>query len=83
MYRIIFGDQPLKFFNKLDKTNQERIGKKIEELKHNPQMGVPLVGNLAGLWKIRIGDYRAIYQIKNNELIVLVLKMGHRKNIYD
>jgi len=41
------------------------------------------VGKLAGLWSLRIGDYRALYQIRHNELIILVLKIGHRKNIYD
>jgi len=82
MYNIEFEPEALKFFKKQDKLIQKRIGKKIESLKQNPEIGKPLTGKLSGLWSLRIGDYRTIYQIKNNELIVLVLKIGHRKNIY-
>ena len=57
--------------------------KKFNELEKNPELGKPLTANLAGLWSLRFGDYRAIYQIKQSELIILVLKLGHRKNIYD
>lgn len=72
-----------KFLAKLDKNIKGRIMNKFRELENNPKLGISLTANLAGLWKLRIGDYRAIYQIKNEELIILVLKIGHRKNIYD
>jgi len=83
MYKIIFEKQPIDFFNKLDKNLQERIGKKIEKLKQNPKEGIPLIGNLAGQWKLRIGDYRLIYQIFQDKLLILIVNAGHRKNIYD
>jgi len=83
MYRIHFTKKAANFIRKLDKINQERISKKIDELKNNPELGVPLTGNLAGLWKLRIGDYRAIYQIIHNEFIILILRLRHRKNAYD
>ena len=56
---------------------------KLKELRTNPEIGKPLVGRLSGLWRLRIGKYRAIYQIRKNELIVFVLRVGHRKNVYD
>ena len=83
MYEIIFDKSAAKFFKKLDKTLQERIGKKIELLKDNPMLGESLIGNLSGLKKLRIGDYRVIYKIKNEQLVVLILDIGHRKNIYE
>ncbi|MBS3141113.1 type II toxin-antitoxin system RelE/ParE family toxin [Candidatus Woesearchaeota archaeon] len=82
MYNIRFEKRAADFFRKLEKPIQERIGKKIENLKTNPKLGVPLTGDLVGLWKLRIGDYRVIYQIKENELIIYVLKIGHRRNVY-
>jgi len=82
MYKIILEKKPENFFRKLEKKEQERIAKKFNELEKNPELGKPLTANLAGLWSLRIGDYRAIYQIKNDELIILVLKLGHRKNVY-
>lgn len=83
MYKIIFEKPAEKFFRKLDKKDQERIGRKILELENNPELGKPLTGKLAGLWSLRSGDYRALYQIRHNELLILVLKIGHRKNAYD
>ncbi|MBS3155595.1 type II toxin-antitoxin system RelE/ParE family toxin [Candidatus Woesearchaeota archaeon] len=83
MYRIILEKKPEKIFRKLERKEQERITKKFNELEKNPELGKPLTANLAGLWSLRFGDYRAIYQIKQSELIILVLKLGHRKNIYD
>jgi mRNA interferase RelE/StbE len=83
MYEVRLMSPAEKFFKKLERSNQQRLMKKLSELENNPRIGIPLTGNLAGLWKLRIGDYRAIYQIKDNELLVLVLRLGHRKNIYD
>ena len=82
MYDLILDKNALKFFEKLDKNIQERIGKKIEKLKENPRLGKPLVGRLSRLWSLRIDKYRAVYKIIDNKLIVIILDIGHRKNIY-
>ena len=82
MYEIKFRKKALNFFNKLDKPIQEQIGNKIEKLKKDPFLGKPLVGNLSGLFSLRINKYRIIYHPKKEELIILVLDIGHRKNIY-
>ena len=82
MYNIKFKKRALKFFNKLNTSDQEIIGKKIEKLKTNVELGKPLTGNLSGLWSLRFGKYRALYQIQGGELIILILDLGHRKNIY-
>ena len=44
--------------------------------------GKPLHGELTGLWRYRIGNYRVICQIIDKEIVVLVVKVGHRKNVY-
>ncbi len=82
MYEIKFKEKAFRYFNKLNKFDQKKIGKKIEKLKENPQLGIPLIGNLSGLWKLRIGKYRIIYQIRKAELLIFILDIGHRKNIY-
>ena len=79
MYRIILQKPADRFLKKLEKTEQRRVIKKLKELRENPYIGVPLVANLSGLWRLRMGDYRVVYQIKNEELIIMVLKIGHRK----
>jgi mRNA interferase RelE/StbE len=83
MYSVNLDKNAKNFLKKLDNAEQKRIIKKLTELRDNPWIGKTLTGNLAGLWKLRIGDYRAIYKIINDKLIVLVIKIGHRKNIYD
>jgi mRNA interferase RelE/StbE len=83
MYNIEFDKKAADFFRKLDEPLQKRIGKKIELLKNSPHSGIPLVGNFSGFYKLRIGDYRVIYKIKNEQLTILILDIGHRKNVYD
>jgi len=82
MFNIIFDKKAAIYFKKLDSENKIRIGKKLEDLKTNPELGKPLTGNLSGLWSLRIGKYRLIYQIKNQELVIFILDLGHRKNVY-
>jgi len=83
MYSLEFSEKAADFIRKLDKSIQKRITKKIEELKENPYLGEALVGNLAGLWKLRIGDYRITYKVERERLLIFIIKAGHRKNIYE
>ena len=43
---------------------------------------LPLSGNLSGLYKLKVGDYRAIYELDHNKMIITVHKIGHRRDIY-
>ena len=82
-YEVLLSEDSERFLKKCDKSIKNRIMDKLENLEDNPRQGKLLTANLAGLWSLRIGDYRAIYKIKDNELLVLVIEIGHRKNIYD
>lgn len=80
-YEIIFSDQALRQLKKLEKTVQERIIAALERIRIRPQAYVTkLVGDPG--YKLRVGDYRIIMDIDNRKLTILVLKAGHRKNIY-
>lgn len=82
MYKISLDSSTKKSLRKLDSYNQKKIINKLKKLRENPEMGKPLIGNLSGLWRLRIGKYRVIYQIKKFELLIFVLDIGHRKTIY-
>jgi len=82
MFEVRLENSARIFLKKLDKQNQKRIIKKLKELGKDPELGKPLVGKLAGLWSLRFGKFRAIYQVRRNELLIFVLKLGHRKNVY-
>lgn len=71
---------------KLDRPIQRRIldwlDDRIEGCKNPRHFGEPLKGDLAGLWRYRVGDYRILCDIRDQEVVVLVLSVGHRRRIY-
>ncbi|MBL7206097.1 MAG: type II toxin-antitoxin system RelE/ParE family toxin [Candidatus Aenigmarchaeota archaeon] len=80
MFKILLHTLSLKSLEKLDKEVQFQIRKKLRELEEFPeQRGKHL--RYTQFWSLRIGDYRAIYEIKNKEVIVLFI--GHRDRVYD
>ena len=72
----------LKELSGITKSDRLRIIAAIDDLGLNPYRGSALKGELKGLRRIRIGSYRVIYEIREAELIVLVVAAGHRRNIY-
>lgn len=84
---IDFSAPAQKQFGKLDQSARKKITHYLEmriESAENPRcFGKPLSGDLAGLWRYRIGDYRLICNIQDHELVVLVLKVGYRRNVYE
>ena len=67
---------------KLERNIQERIISSLERIRIRPEAFITtLVGDPG--YKLRIGDYRVIMDIDKNNLIILVIKVGHRKNIYN
>jgi len=83
-YKILFSESSRKQFSKLDKQTQKQIIKYLEtRVTKDPLFfGKSLTGNKKGLWRYRVKDYRIICNIHLNELVVLVIKVGHRKEIY-
>ena len=82
MYEILFSLKAKKQFLKLEKTSQERIISALERIRTRPEFFITkLVGDPG--YKLRVGDYRVIMDIDKNNLIILVIKVGHRKNIYN
>ena len=81
-----FDERALKDLKKMDRAAQRAIIAYLDERiagNEDPKrFGKPLAGDLAGLWRYRLGSYRIICQIQDNELLVLVLTVGHRRNIY-
>jgi mRNA interferase RelE/StbE len=81
MYDIILVKSVEKFLDKLNSKDQERIILSLEKLRIRPEAYlIRLVGEK--LYKFRVGNHRLIIDFKKEQLIVLVVKIGHRKNIY-
>lgn len=84
-WKIKFSDRAEKQLRKLDKATAKRILKYLKEnVVSDPKaVGKYLKGNLADLWRYHIGDYRLICVFEHGELVILVLEIGHRREIYD
>lgn len=83
-YRIEFLKTAIKELSKLPKDIQQNIRDRIDLLTTNPYpTDVKKLKNGNGRLRIRVGNYRIIYIIENKKLVVLVIKIGHRSNIYN
>lgn len=81
MYEIIFSRKAKKQLFKLERTIQERIIFTLERIRIRPEDYLTkLIGDPG--YKLRVGDYRVIMDIDKTNLLVLVIKIGHRKDIY-
>ena len=82
VYEIIFSQKAKKQLFKLEKVIQERIISALERIRIRPEAYVTkLVGDPG--YKLRVGDYRVIMDIDKDNLLILVIKVGHRRNIYE
>jgi mRNA interferase RelE/StbE len=82
MYDVKFIATAQKQLQKLPPNSQNRIVQKIEEISSNPRLsGYIKLSNRDG-YRVRIGDYRIIYDIFDAELIVLIINIDHRKQVY-
>lgn len=86
-WTVEFDDAAAKELRKLDRQAQSDILRYFREriaTDENPRrFGKPLSGELAGLWRYRVRDYRMICNIEDDKLIVLVIRVSHRKDVYE
>ena len=82
-YRIEVKRSAAKAIKKIPKPDQKRISEKIDNLAKNlPNPDITKMKGNNPFHKIRVGDYRIIYEIQDDVLLILIIKIGHRKDIY-
>ena len=82
-YSIEFRPAVLKSLKRFPKKDLVRLKKKIDELGTNlPNSNITKMKGNNPFHKIRSGDYRIIYEIHNNRIVILIVKIGHRKDVY-
>ncbi len=83
VYRVEFAPRAEGEFRKLPRPAQVRLKARIDSLAGNPRpQGVQLLSGDERLYRIRVGDYRIIYAIEDEVLLVLIVKLGHRRDVY-
>lgn len=82
MWSLEYTSVAEKSIGTISKADQKRIKNALESLQINPDLGKQLVGPLKGLRSLRVGSYRIIYKKEVQDLIILVVAVGQRKDIY-
>ena len=82
-YRVEFKRSAAKALKKIPKSDQRRICDRIDRLSENlPEPAITKMKGDNPFHRIRVGDYRIIYEIHSDILVIMVLKIGHRKEVY-
>jgi mRNA interferase RelE/StbE len=82
-YRIEFAPRADRQFKALDRSLQARLARRINSLAENPRpQGIKKLAGEEDLYRLRVGNYRIIYQIQEKRLVVLVAGVGHRAEVY-
>ena len=82
-YSIEFKSSPAKALKKIPRSDRRKIRDRIDSLAEN--LPDPVTTKMKGdnpFHKVRVGDYRIVYEIQESLLVILVLKIGHRKDVY-
>lgn len=85
MYNIEIAPVALKFLERLEKSNKNishRIVRTIDNLKISPFIGKKLLGELADFRSLRVGEYRIIYIIIEKRVLIQIVKIAHRREVY-
>jgi mRNA interferase RelE/StbE len=83
VYRVELKQSAVDSLSKIPTNDRKRIGKKIDTLAVNPRpRGVLKLTGDENMYRIRSGDYRIIYQIEDDKLLVLVVRVGQRGDVY-
>ena len=84
-YRIELSNQAERVIRRMAQREPalyQRMARALEDLERDPFQGKPLKGELRGRYSYRIGTYRIVYLVRQHELLVLVIDIGHRREIY-
>ena len=81
-YSIRIKQSAARELRRIAKPDRTRIAAAIDRLAETPHLGAPLKGELRGLRRLRVGDYRVVYEIRADVLVVLVVRIAHRRNVY-
>ena len=85
-YTVVFSELAQEKFDRFIRTSRktgEQIAKAIDRLALNPELGDFLKGQWQGYRKFRTGNYRIIYRIDHGRLIIYIITIGDRKNVYE
>lgn len=82
-YRVVIEREALRALSKLDKPIRRRVQMAIDRLADDARPpGARALAGRPGCLRLRVGDYRVVYEVQDDQLLVLVIDLGHRREIY-
>ncbi len=83
-FNVFLNRQAAKFLSRLEPKLKEQLREKLEELEHYPQLSLDFVkiAGEADTFRLRSGDYRALFKVYEKERVIVILKIDHRRSIY-
>lgn len=85
MYQVLFSASSKKDLEKIDNKNRIKIISKIEALIENPyskNFDIKKLKGVDSVYRLRVGDFRVLYEILNMEVLIFVIEINHRKDVY-
>ena len=81
-FSIRIKESAAKELRRVANPDRTRIVSAVDRLAETPHLGAALKGDLRGLRRLRVGDYRIVYEIRDEELVVLAVRVAHRRDAY-
>ena len=81
-YRLVIDPRAEKELDALDRPIRDRVAKALIRLAKNPHRTSNVKALKGGGYRLRVGDYRVLYELRDDVLVILVVKVGHRREVY-
>ena len=82
MYAVDFLPSAARELSKLEPSVRRRLARRIDRLAQDPRTGAVRLRGAEDTWRARVGDYRILYQVHDDRLLILVIRIGHRRDVY-
>ena len=82
MHAVELLPSAAKALTKLERAVQVRIARRIDRLAEDPRADAVKLRGTDDIWRVRVGDHRVLYRIDDDRLVVLVIRIGHRRDVY-
>jgi mRNA interferase RelE/StbE len=82
VYAVELLPSGAKALEKLDPAVHRRIARRIDKLAEDPRLDAVTLRGADDIWRARVGDYRILYQVQDDRLLILVIRIGHRRDVY-
>ena len=82
VFKLVYTEEAKKKIARLDTQFKLKIQEAVETIAQNPFSGKHLTQELKGRMSYRVGDYRIIYKVFHKEILILILTVGHRRDVY-